>query len=391
MVTNSKEQNKNNKYSAYQSFLGAVIYAVLLAYIPTLFLCDLSNIAFEAYSIAAVALFAFSLYKLTSSKRALISFIVPAGILLLLGGSFVVFAVIVSAISSIALLACLLYKADSLAARAFPIIVTVAVYLVISLASGSFELSAICFAALPAAITLALCLAAKTPRVSTVCRVSVALFAPLAILFAVWFFLFNGGDISRLLALIDQAKSFLTDMYAGGMIAIGMAEDTPETFTFAKSSVTLLFNLLPALVITALNIAAYILQSFTATMIATEDTDKETMISLYAFKMSTGSAVVFFVFLILYAVFFDEGRDDLAMAALNVVVILIPGLINTTLVTIKRLTFLKQASCFGVVIYIGAIMLLINKPEFSIIGASIIGAAILVISAARSVIMKAGR
>jgi hypothetical protein len=78
------------------------------------------------------------------------------------------------------------------------------------------------------------------------------------------------------------------------------------------------------------------------------------------------------------------------MAALNVVVILVPGLINTVLVTIKRLTFLRKASCLGVILYIGAIMLLINMPEYSIIGGSIIGASILVIGAARSAIMKAG-
>ena len=389
MILNSQDLNKKDKYSSGESFLGAIIYAVLLAYVPTLLFCNIPELAVEAYSIAAVALFAFSLYKLTTSKRALVSLIIPAGILFLFGGSFVAFAVIVSFISSVALLACLIYKADSFAARALPILFTVAVYLVISIFSGSFIVAATCFAALPAAITLALCLFAKVPRVSTVCRVSIALLAPSLVLLLAWFLLSKNGDTEALVATVDYIKAGLADTYAESMIAIGMAEDTPETYTFAKSSVTLLFNLLPAVVITTLNIVAYMLQSFTATMVVSESSDKETVVSLYAFKMSTCSAVVFFAFLVLYAVLLEEGRDDLAMAALNVIVILVPGLINTTLVTIKRLTFLRKASCLGVILYVGAIMLLINIPEYSIIGGSIIGAAILVIGAARGAIMKA--
>ena len=99
MILNSKETNKNNKYSSGESFLGTLIYAVLLAYIPMMLLCDIPELAVEAYSIACVALFAFSLYKLTTSKRALVSLIIPAGLLFLFGGSFVTFAVIVSFIS----------------------------------------------------------------------------------------------------------------------------------------------------------------------------------------------------------------------------------------------------------------------------------------------------
>jgi hypothetical protein len=380
-----------NKYSAGESFLGTLIYAILLAYIPLCIFVDIGELAFEAYSIAAVALFAFALYKLTSSKRTLISFAIPAGILFLLGGSFVVFAVIVSLMSSVALLACLIYKASSFAARAFPIIITVAVYLLLSVIVGNFVAPVVCFAALPAALTLSVCLYRKTPRVSTVCCMSVAFLLPSVIVFSVWFFAFMGGTLSELEIIIENIRDAAAKAYAQGMISFKMAEDTPDTYAFAKDSMILLFNLLPALLITVSNITAYLLQSFTASMIAHGESDKETIVSLYMFKMSTGSAVVFFIFLILYAVFEDEARPDLAMAALNVVVILIPGLINTTLVTIKRLTYSKIASCFGVIIYVAAIMLLINIPEYSVMIAAIVGAAILILSAVRGSIMKSER
>jgi cytochrome bd-type quinol oxidase subunit 2 len=158
--------------------------------------------------------------------------------------------------------------------------------------------------------------------------------------------------------------------------------------SLARQISSLTFNLSPAIVITALNLLSFMLHSFTASMITHGEKDQEKLIALYAFKMSTASAVIFLVFLVLYAMLADEGKAALSMAALNIVIILIPGLLYTTLMMLKRLTHQKKASCFGFILYLGAIALLVFLPQYSVIGGAIIGAAILIINDAKWSIIK---
>ena len=382
------EQTYNNKYSAKALFFGSLAYALILAYFPVVLFSRLDAMATEAVSIVAIVLTAFAIVKLAGNARPLLSLITPAAIFFLFGGSFSLVAFVFSLIGSVTILACLIYKSSSFAAKVFPLLLTAAVYLGTALLVGGFILPLICFALLPAGLILAYCLSKEISRVGTVCRVSFGLLLPAAAALLAWVFIKHGGNFSVIPSVIENTRLSLTEKLGETLVQLEMLEISVDTDTMSDLAVSLFFNLLPAIVITTANLLAFMLQAFTANLLSVDENDKERLMTLYGFKMSTASAVVFLVFLILYAVFSYEAEPRLAMAAFNVTIILIPGLVYTALIWIKRLTHSPNASCFSVLIYFGAIMLLIRYTYYAAIGGAMIGAALLIIDAAKRAIAE---
>ncbi len=386
MNNSVKERSTNDKFSAKASFLGALAYAVLLAYIPIALFSNIEIMALEALSIAVIALCAFTIFKLAGNPRPILTFLTPFAIFFFFGGSFVLLALFAATLGAVPLFACLLYKANSAAARVFAFFMTFAVYLASSFVIGRFGAAALCLAFIPAAVILAVCLYKKSSRVLTICGVSAGLLLPPAILICVWLFAVHGGDVTVIVSVVDAAREALAKQLAWAIAQVMI--ETEFTLSLSSAVVSLLFNSLPAIVITVSNLLAFAFQSLAASVLTSPDDDRETVISLYQFKMSTASAAVFFIFLILSAVFSYEASNMLAMAATNVVVILTPGLVYTAMLTIKRLTLTKTPSCFGFLIYLGAIMLLIRIPEYAIIGGAMAGASAIIIDTAKRAIAR---
>ncbi len=388
-------QSLNDKYSAKACFFGSLAYALLLAYFPIALFSSLDVMAFEGLSIVVIAITAFTVFKLAGNARPLIALITPAAIFFFIGGTFSLVALVFSIIGAVSLLACLMHKASSRAATVFPILLTVAVYLCASFVLGNFIVSLICLAFLPAAMILAVCLSKKVLRVGTICAVSIGLLLPMLALIIYWIFVWHKGNFAALPAAIDGMRDLLSalveqflEQFIAQVEELGTLEVSINTSEISELTISLVFNLLPAIVITTANLLAFMLQAFTASMLSGSDEDRPRLISLYAFKMSTASAIIYLIFLVLYAMFADEAEYMLAMAALNLIIILTPGLLYTALITIRRLTHTPKASCFGVLIYIGIIMLLIRYPQFSIIGGAMLGATVLIIDAAKWSILK---
>lgn len=391
-------QSLNDKYSAKACFFGSLAYALLLAYIPIALFSNLDVMAFEGLSIVVIAITAFTVFKLAGNARPLISLITPAAIFFFIGVTFALVALIFSIIGAVSLLACLIHKASSRAAAVFPILLTLAVYLCASFVLGNFIVSLVCFTFLPAAIILAVCLSKRVLRVGTICATSIGLLLPTVALLIYWIFIWHKGNIAALPAAIDGMRDLLSsileqllEQYIAQVEALEVIEISINAAEMSTLAVSLFFNLLPAIVITTANLLAFMLQSFTASILSGNEEDKPRLITLYAFKMSTASAIIYLVFLVLYAMFADEAEYMPAMAALNLIIILTPGLLYTALITIKRLTHTPKASCFGVLIYIGIIMLFIRYPQFSIIGGAMLGATVLIIDAAKWQILKSKR
>lgn len=389
--TQNKTQIKTT-YSAKVGFLITLIYAALLAYMPLALFANLHYTLLEGASIAATVLCTLAIFKLSGEPRAMISFIILCVVFFFFGSSFLTCGLLSSMVGAVTIFACLLQKATGFAAKAIPFLVTAAVYIAVALALGSFLKSAIVFLFLPAAMILSHSLRHNVPRVPTICRVSFGLLLPFAAILAVWVLLHHEGDISVIPAAINSLRTSATDLiaktYRSAFNEAGYPVSAVDAKTFADNIVSLVFNVIPAMVVISVSLLAFAFQSFAAAILSTGEKDEKKLVALYRFKMSTASAVLFLVFLILFAVFSEESEDMLAMVAMNLSLIFIPPLIYTTMISIRRLTVGKNTSCFGFLIYLGVIMLLFRAPEYSIMGVAIAGAALIIIDSIKTAIKK---
>ena len=383
-MNKSTNTRTNNIYSAKNVFFGSIAYILILAYFPLSLFVSFDEMAFETVSIIAMAITAFAVFKLASSARPLIALITPAAIFFFLGGSFLPVASIFSLLGSVALLACVIYRAPSFAARVFPLLLTAALYLGCAIYTENYLISLVCVAFLPTGLILAFCLSKGVSRVATICAVSFGLLLPLAALFLAWLFLKHGGNVSVIPSAIEHARTLFAGMVKESIEQLEMLEITSDITELSTVAVSLVFNLLPAIIISSVNLISFFIQSFTASIVSVTEKDKDKLDALNEFKMSTVSAVVFIGFLILYAVFSDEAEAMLATAALNVIIILVPGLLFTAFAWLKRRTQSPNSSCFGIMLYFGAIMLLIRYTSYAVMIGAIFGSTLLIFNAIKS-------
>ena len=372
--------------------LATLVYAVLIAYPPIALFYDLNLALFELLSLSVSAVGIYMLSKLAGSFRSVLSLVIVNVALFFFSTTFCFGALLTSVIAAVPILSFICLRSRSALCSVMPFAVTVAVYLLVSLLIGDYTVSLFSVALLPAAIMMIYSISSKASRIGTICRVSFGLLLSLALAAALWFVGRYGWSASLIPSVIDGAREALTgatfEACKTALDTAGLKISTADLDEICSYSVTVFFNFLPAIAVIGANLLSFFLQRYTAEIVVSDDSDKETLHRFFSLEMSTASAVVFLVSAILGIIFSADGEDIYATATMNVMMILMPGLIYTAMITLRRFAFAKRASCLPSLVYFGAILLFFNRPAIAIVASSLAGASIIISTSIKKAINK---
>ena len=388
--TNTKNIKKGN-YSAALCFVGIIAYTLLIAYVPFALFANTELAVLEGVSVAAVAVCAFIISKLAGARRPMISFLTLMAVIFVASGTFVGCGLVSACIATV-IPACVFVRSDNFAVKVLPFLTTAAVYLVSYLWLGSFLRAMACLVFLPASLALIYALKRRLSRVSVIClTASAIIFSALAAL-ALRVIFFHSADFTEIPEMIEYARGAATSLLSQGMELVseqlGMSLGEVDMAAFSETVVTVVFNVIPSLAVVAALIIAFMLQSFAASVLASSEEDEQKIINLYAFRLSTASAVLFLVFFLLAATLSLESLDVYSVTAQNLTIIFMPGMIYTAMIALRHHTIIKKPSCFGFLIYFGALSLFLYMTPYAIIISSLAGASIIIINSVRLALSK---
>ncbi|MBQ9113064.1 MAG: DUF2232 domain-containing protein [Clostridia bacterium] len=241
-------------------------------------------------------------------------------------------------------------------------------------------------ATLPCALMLAYSAKKKLDRVGTVCRVSFGICAIIAISFLISVYSVYGKiSLEAARTLIDELRAEVTSTLISAtdrMADLMNSTDIPvgDLSAYVESTVSSVFNLLPAMIIVISNIISYIIHSLFLSIYSTTDEERKEMLPMLGFEMSLISAFVYLISLILAFVLVSDGLALWGAAAENIMLILAPGLIITALGALKMITAHKGPSCFGTLIYLLVIFMLLSFSIPAILITAAAGAVVIIIS-----------
>ena len=374
-------ENQSNKKNIYEVILLCLYYVLASAYIPLCSFLHLGEIALSAISLAVCVLGILALSRIAGGFKTILGYVLILGIFIFLGGSLIPVGIISAFITAVCVLAHLLLKSYSPFLWGLPVIP----FIISVVTVGSAASAAVSLAAFPAALGLAWSVKDKVGRVSAVCRISagICVIAVAAFLCAVHS-AYGEISFSTCKQLIESFRSTVSSILitAANEMQSSLGYDSQlinleQTVSYA---VSVAFNVLPALVIILSNVVAYVIHSlFLSAHFNTAEERKDAR-PMIAFEMSTVSAVVFLVSLVLSAVL-SAGKWALYGAvAENLMIILIPGLVLTALAGLRVLTMRKGPSCLGTLIYLGAIFMIASLSPLVLIAASIAGAVLVILT-----------
>ena len=194
--------------------------------------------------------------------------------------------------------------------------------------------------------------------------------------------IYGSITMTTLRAFVDETKSqsivmmnTLIDEMAG---AVG---GLPVDITgYVDVAVQTVFNLIPAIIIIIGNVGAYVMHSMLLSICFTDEKTKKDALPMLAFEMSLVSAIVFLISIILAFALTSADTAFYGAVAENVMIILCPGLVLTTLGALRILTSRKGPSCLGTLLYFGVIFMLCSFSLPVIIICSIIGAILIILA-----------
>ena len=236
---------------------------------------------------------------------------------------------------------------------------------------------------LPASLLLAYVVKRRLARVSAICHVSAGICLAIVALLGMFVFSIYGSiTMTTLRAFVDETKSqsivmmnTLIDEMAG---AVG---GLPVDITgYVDVAVQTVFNLIPAIIIIIGNVGAYVMHSMLLSICFTDEKTKKDALPMLAFEMSLVSAIVFLISIILAFALTSADTAFYGAVAENVMIILCPGLVLTTLGALRILTSRKGPSCLGTLLYFGVIFMLCSFSLPVIIICSIIGAILIILA-----------
>ncbi len=320
----------------------------LLIVVLTISLFSVSRaIANLPLSAVALVIFAYGAYKLCKNKKLL------AIILLVVGGalfvaspetidnSIIVASTYLALIGAVALggfMLCngvrgiLLYVAFSAATCG-------AVYLITGEPTAALEV----LRTLPCTVVLAICKKKKTARLSALCAVSATFLASLYLPELIVAFLQYGSQtLDQLKTTIDTTREELIKEITAASKEIGGEGDPLYSPEFIRSIVTLIFNILPALLITVSNAVVFFVQ--TCFFALTENFGDSVSKEERAFELSTVSAWMFFIsFGVMFiTVFFNHPTAEIiSLTMMNVNLILVPAFLVISILAFTA--FIKKS------------------------------------------------
>lgn len=379
-----KSINSNTKNSGIPSTVNALLfglyYVLACVYAP---LCAFLNINVTALSVISLVICVLGVAVMARAAkgfRAVAVYTVILGAFMFLGGSLVFAGMFSAFATAVCIFAHLQLSHPSPFIWGLPII-ALTVTLVVT---GSMVAAVLSLSALPAAIALAWAVRSQTDKVSAICRISFGICVSVVAVFLCTVYT-NYGSVSFELCrqAIDRAREFsieLIKLTAKEMESImGTSVMAFEDDNIAYV-VSVIFNVLPAIVIMLANVVSYVIHSMFLSIRFLSMEDKKQALPMLSFEMSLVSAIVFLLSLVLSWVLSIEGSTVTVAVVQNLVLILIPGLIITALAGIRVLTMRKGPSCLGTLVYIGAIFLIATLSPIVIISASILGAILIIIT-----------
>ncbi len=363
---------------------------LLCFYIPCVFtLTSIDAPILEAASLVAIFLGIFAYYNAAGAFRPILSYCIFLFICFMLGTPIAGMAA--AFITATVTTAYLISTAQTHGERLLPLLLPLLSFGAALLLIKSALFSALALIHLPVAVTLALSISKRTPRVATVFRASAALGA-IPVITAVSLYIYRFGfDLEPVRTALDKARafsiSFITDSVYTSLKELTDISHA-DVASLAETYVYVIFLVLPALFAIAVTLVAFAIHSMTANIfIQRSFEDKERIRALVSFNMSLPSAVVYFVMILIAAVFSYEEDVTVAATALNVVLMLMPGMFYTALVMFKIFTMTRKGACLGTVIYALMIIAVFFLPTlalqlapFIVIFGSMAGAVIIILN-----------
>ena len=382
MDTNNSENIKNidggEKKQGLTFMLLGLCYTVACVYLPLAVSVNMGEWLTLAVALGICALGGFALTRMAGSFKPIAGFVIIMSIFVVLGGAVLPMALLVAFASAACAYAWLLLNRPSLPVWVLPVLPAAIGIALTRDASGAL----FALATLPCSHALAFSIKNKLQRVSAICRISAAMCAFIAVAFIFTVYSFTGEiSFSAARELIDVAKVELTLMLDGavGEMSEFLGVDT-ASLDVAELAVGAAFNLLPAIVITVANVAAYLIHSLFMSVYFTTDEQRKQALPMLSFEMSLTSSIVYVASLVFSLLLVSESLALWGTAAENIALVLAPGLILTALAGIRALSMRKGPSCLGTLLYLGVIFMIASLSGIVIMLVALVGAVLNIVA-----------
>lgn len=385
MDTNNSENIKNidggEKKQGLAFMLLGLCYTVACVYLPLAVSVNMGEWLTLAVALGICALGGFALTRMAGSFKPIAGFVIIISIFVVLGGAVLPMALLVAFASAACAYAWLLLNRPSLPVWVLPVLPAAIGIALTRDASGAL----FALATLPCSHALAFSIKNKLQRVSAICRISAAMCAFIAVAFIFTVYSFTGEvSFSAAKELIDAAKVELTLIIDGavgemsGLLGVDTAALNVENV--AELAVGAAFNLLPAIVVTVANVAAYLIHSLFMSVYFTTDEQRKQALPMLSFEMSLTSSIVYVASLVFSLLLVSESLALWGTAAENIALVLAPGLILTALAGIRALSMRKGPSCLGTLLYLGVIFMLASLSGIVIMLVALVGAVLNIVA-----------
>lgn len=207
---------------------------------------------------------------------------------------------------------------------------------VVYLATSNIYVAVLSFAPLFPLAAQMITLKAKTQRTQAIALITLFLAVPVVAAAAIWLYMTKGAISIEIISetveeLRGQLAAFLATLDYKDFIPVAESQKmlTEENATLLS---TMLFNMLPGIVIMVLSVLAYFIQKFTFTFICVAKEGETLTREMSIFRMSAVSGIVFVLTVIVNIVtsqLSSEGAALTATVTQNIYMILEPGFIVT--------------------------------------------------------------
>lgn len=357
-------------------------YTLLALYLPTVLFLDMELAMLQGLSIVSAVLSIFAFSRLSGITRSAVSYSLILVLVFAFAGVLLC-GIAASFIGSVLILAYLMITIKRPALKLAALLPALVAYLAAAVLLGDFVLPIAALFHIPTALLLAYSFGRGQDRISVICKTSFGMIASVTAVAVSLYAVKYGTDLSVLSGAIESAKNYLTELLANAMYTIyGELGEISLTDARALSSaaVNVTFNLLPAIAVIAANVVSFLLQSLMINIFIHTETDKERIRAMTLFDMSLVSAIVFLLAFLLSALSPQDELSVWSVTAENIALILMPGLVLTAILALRRFTFGKRGSCGGVIIYFVIIFLMFNLPSIMLTLASFAGAVIVILN-----------
>ncbi len=383
-IFEEKEQknNKNTPGAAATFILLSAFYVFSCVYLPTSTLANLGVWLSAVLALGVCVAAVLAIIRMSGSVHPILGYIIIVGAFLLLGGAFLPLSLLVSFVSGTVVYSYLLSEKRSAAVFGLPLVAALLAMLITRSPMGI----ALSLCSLPASVMLFFAIKNKVSRVGAVCRISFGIVLSVLAFLGLYIYI-TLGELSAetIKSLINFAKEQLTlllsDMLAEIGELVGELFVSLETESLISLMVSTVFNLLPAMIITLANIAAYIIHSLyiSSQYSASRESRKEAL-PMLTFDMSIFSAVIYIISAVLSFTLTAGSAAIYGTVAQNLLLILVPGLVLTALAYIRSFSISRGPSCLGTLLYFGVIFLVVGLNPIVLAFVASVGAVFIIVS-----------